>query len=159
MSASVVNAIKVKYATLTATLWPGGSRWAIYYGKAPVKDGSGNQVRSRYVVFKADTFVPRFQSDESAVEVGSATFTFYDFDVGDLATAVRAFKWNGQRPKLRAGMDRASLTLPDPEYGIDMMRTGEEVSYVADDKDGKRVHAVSLSYKLTAAVEPNTTPA
>lgn len=158
MAHSYLAAAVALYDTLAAANFPAATRSPRHFGEAPVKDGSGTDLRPPYVVFADLGSAPEYQSDYGGPEPGGFTLTAYADTLADVDTIVTAVKWNGAAPANKAGFDFGTLTLDAPLYFLSLARTREVREYVAPGKSGQRVHRCVLTYRVETAVNPVPAP-
>lgn len=159
MAHSYVAAAEALYGTLTAALFPGGTRPPFDFGEASATTSTGAQKRVPYVVLTDLGSDPEYQSDYGGQERGGFELTVYAKTVTDLDTIVTAIRFNGDTPAAKAGFDFGTLTLDAPYYALALTRTREVREYVAPDRDGLRVHRCRITYRVDHAVDPAATPA
>jgi hypothetical protein len=60
--------------------------------------------------------------------------------------------WDGATPATKSGLDFATLTYSSPYYHVELRRKNVKADYVGLDKDGARVHRVTLTYRVVVGV-------
>jgi hypothetical protein len=153
MAASVVSAVRDKWAGLTAALFPGSAVPPLYFDYVPAADSSGVQERPLYGVLRDDTgFAPEYQSDFGGIEVGELTVEVYADTLAAVDQAVKAVKWNGLAPSSRNGLDFCTLSLTSPYYPIVLKRVKERRAYAGFNYLGQPAYACFLTYACVTGV-------
>lgn len=145
--ASTISAAMDKFDALTAAGFPSAAVPAIYLDEAPAADGS--QVRPPYAVIEDESESPDNSFGESVIEGGGFKLTLYYNSLADADTAALCVRRNGGTAAEKLGFDFGSLTLPSGFTLLSLVRTGSRRFFAGYDRDGKRVHAVELTYKTT----------
>ena len=150
--ADVVKATMNLYESLSASLFPGSSRPAIYLDMAP-QVASGSQLRPPYVILRDQGRVPEYFSSFGGIEGGGLVLEVYHNDLGTADSIASAIKYGGGTPSQRLGLDFGTLTLTTPLSHVVLKRTNER-RYTASGPDltGKYVYVVELTYRVVVGL-------
>ena len=153
---SLTSAVKTKYEALTAALFPSSSRPAIYFDEPPATDSAGAQVRPPYVVFSTQTQETKpLDFERNNLVTIRLILEAFATTLANVDTVVSAVRFNAALGAgvvgVGAGFDYGSLSdLTTPRSTLQIVPVGEP-RRLADrlDKDGARVHAARMEWKLT----------
>lgn len=149
-STSITNEIKAKYDALTAANFPSAARPALYFGSAAQVVG-GLQVRPPYVVFTESRQLRPLDFERNNIVTVQLILDVYANSLGDVDTTVNAIRWNGGTVGQGLGFDYGTISgLSAPRSTLQIVPVGEPRRLEGQlDKDGNRVHAARLEYRVT----------
>lgn len=157
--ATLASSVVTKYQSLTSSLFPGGTRWPIYYGLATSVDSSGNQLVTDYVVFETPGGMDTtYQTNAGGWEGGMLTMEVISRDTEKIEAVLNAIRFNGQPPANKAGFDWGSLTLGNPFYLIQMVKGNDQLVFVQEDGRGIRKYKGMINWKIKIGINPALTP-
>lgn len=154
MAKSAVSSLRDLYNSIAAGAFGGTTRPPIFLGSVPTKDASGADQRVPYTEMTDEGFRPEYSSDGSAVETGTILLRVYavDLDAASGVTVdsiVRAIKFGGSAPPVKAGFDWGSFTFAAGSflYKISLRRLSERRDYAGFNYNQSRVHMCELRYE------------
>lgn len=153
---SITAAVKTKYEALTAANFPSSTVPAIYFGTAPVVDGSGTQVRPPYTVFNEGAReVKPLDFERNNIVTIDLTMQVFANTLADVDTICNAIRFN---QAIGAGVvgdgtgfDYGTLSdLTTPRSTLQIVPAGEPRRLENTlDRNGARCHGAILRWKLT----------
>jgi hypothetical protein len=150
---SLVNACLLKWDALTAPLFPGGVRPAIYYAQAPATDSGGAQVQTTttgYAVLRHRGSRTRaYAFGVTSRENHDVEFEIFYPSLGDCLTAALAARLNGGTTQQRLGFDYGALPdLVAPYRLLALRPAGDAAAMPGMGKTGAPVHSWLLRYRI-----------
>lgn len=147
---SIVLACLSRFEDLAPANFPAGVRPQVYLDAAP-QAKNGEQVYPPYCVVRDQGQVPtHIEFERTTLEVVTLFLELYYPTLAECDVAAAATKLNGGSRAAALGFDYGELpALELPRESYQILRTRETRNLAGYGRDGKRVHKVTLEYRVT----------